>query len=115
MFIGCPHCSLDQLKDWAHRIPEAPAREGRTRSAVLIYYLDSTRCPMAFDGTPEKRKLWQTVPRFTYIWPTSCTWTTLPRTSPVVTCSEQAGCTYTSARYFDEDDLLRIIARGRID
>ena len=33
---------------------------------------------------------------------------------PVVTCSNKLR-TYTSARYFDEDDLLRIIARGRID
>ena len=112
-FIGCPHCSLDQLKDWAHRIPEALAREGRTKVAVLTVVSSAPDVLAAFDGTPEKRKLLATGAKLTYICPLM--YMDNPATDlPVVTCSNKLR-TYTSARYFDEDDLLRIIARGRID
>ncbi len=112
-FIGCPHCSLDQLKDWAHRIPEALAREGRTKVAVPTVVSSAPDVLAAFDGTPEKRKLLATGAKLTYICPLM--YMDNPATDlPVVTCSNKLR-TYTSARYFDEDDLLRIIARGRID
>ena len=112
-FIGCPHCSLDQLKDWAHRIPEALAREGRTRVAVPTVVSSAPDVLAAFDGTPETRKLLATGAKLPYICPLM--YMDNPATDlPVVTCSNKLR-TYTSARYFDEDDLLRIIARGRID
>lgn len=111
-FIGCPHCTLEQLKDWAHRIPAALAAAGRTRVAVPTVVCSAPDVLAAFEGTPERRQLLATGATLTYICPLMYMDNPVTRL-PVVTCSNKLR-TYTSARYFDEDELLGIIARGTI-
>lgn len=112
VFIGCPHCTLAQLKGWALRIPHALLAEGRTQVAVPTVISSAPDVIEEFEKTPEYRLLTSTGTRLTSICPLM--YMDNPATSiPIVTCSNKLR-TYTSARYFDEDELLGIIARGRI-
>jgi predicted aconitase len=111
-FIGCPHCSLEQLVSWAHRIHDALAAAGTSRVRIPTVVCSAPDVLAAFKATPEHDLLLSTGARLTYICPLMYMDNPATKTA-VVTCSNKLR-TYTDARYFDEDELLGIIARGTI-
>ncbi len=111
-FIGCPHCTLDQLKDWTYRLRKACDDAGEKRVRVPTVVSSAPDVLAEFAKYPEHELLLSTGATLTYICPLM--YMDNPMTNlPVITCSNKLR-TYTSARYFDEGDLLAIIARGTI-
>ena len=56
-FIGCPHLSLEQLKDWAHKIDAALTAAGRKKVAVPTVMTTPVAVLDKFNETPEAAML----------------------------------------------------------
>ena len=112
-FIGCPHLSMTQLKDWTNRITSALAERGRTTVAVPTVITTAPAVAEQFKKTEEYAALQKTGAVLSSICALMYMNNPLCGKMPVITCSNKLR-TYTSARYFTEAELLRIIAEGGI-
>lgn len=110
-FIGCPHLSPAQLDSWSDRIDEALRKSGRSRVSIRTVM---TAAPAVMDKFKQsekgKRLLGQGVV-LSHICPLMYMNNPKCGSMPVITCSNKLR-TYTSARYYKEDDLLGMIAGG---
>lgn len=110
-FIGCPHLSPAQLDSWSDRIDEALRKSGRSRVSIRTVM---TAAPAVMDKFKQsekgKRLLGQGV-ILSHICPLMYMNNPKCGSMPVITCSNKLR-TYTSARYYKEDDLLGMIAGG---
>ena len=112
-FIGCPHLSMSQLKDWTGRIIAALAEKGRSTVAVPTVITTAPAVAEQFKKTEEYAALQKTGAVLSSICALMYMNNPLCGKMPVITCSNKLR-TYTSARYFTEDELLSIIAEGGI-
>ena len=112
-FIGCPHLSMSQLKDWTGRIIAALAERGRSTVAVPTVITTAPAVAEQFKKTEEYAALQKTGAVLSSICALMYMNNPLCGKMPVITCSNKLR-TYTSARYFTETELLRIIAEGGI-
>ena len=107
-FVGCPHLTLKQLEDWAEKIHEKLAANG----------LDSVTVPTVFTASPAVIKelnkgkyaymLRSCGVIISYICPLMYMNNPLCKKKAVITCSNKLR-TYTSARFYREDEILDII------
>ena len=90
-FLGCPHMTLEQLKDWTDKITSTgvikefqrtPYAARLKKTGVIVSYI----CPLMFMDNP----LWQG--------------------QPVITSSNKLR-TYTTARFYSNDEILSIITK----
>ena len=110
--IGCPHLSLNQVYHWLDRIDEKLSKLGKKTLPVQTVFLTPTAVIEEFKkdaGAYEKLtgfgiKLSNTCP-IMYMTNPLCA------ARPVLTNSNKAR-TYSTARFFEEDDLLDIITGG---
>lgn len=65
-----------------------------------------------FRGMPEYARLLATGVRLSYICPLMYMNNPMCKTMPVITCSNKLR-TYTSARYYTEDEIAAIISGGK--
>ena len=93
-FVGCPHMSLQQLKDWANAVRQGLEKNGRKKVAVPTVFtvkqsgvVLSYICPLMYMNNPLCKK------------------------KAVITSSNKLR-TYTSARYYTEAEILQIITGG---
>ncbi|MBQ8495246.1 MAG: DUF521 domain-containing protein [Clostridia bacterium] len=110
-FIGCPHLSLEQLKDWAHKIDEALTAAGRKKVAVPTVMTTPVAVLDKFNETPEAAMLKARGVVVSYICPLMYMNNPLAGKMPVITNSNKLR-TYTTARYYKSDELLRQITKG---
>lgn len=110
-FIGCPHLSLEQLKDWAHRLDEALTAAGKKKVAVPTVMTTPEAVLRQFNGTPEAAILKARGVVVSYICPLMYMNNPLAGKMPVITNSNKLR-TYTSARYFRDEQLLERIVKG---
>lgn len=111
-FIGCPHLSLSQLKDWTDRIYDTLLLNGIPRVTVPTVLTASTPVIREFEKTGDAAKLKSCGVVLSYICPLMYMNNPLCKSKPVITCSNKLR-TYTSARYYTEEEILRIITTGR--
>ncbi|MDR3314085.1 MAG: aconitase X catalytic domain-containing protein [Oscillospiraceae bacterium] len=112
-FIGCPHLSLAQLDAWEARFAEELRKQGKTKLAL----------PTVFSAAPEVlehfarenrtayNRLFSYGIRLTSICPLMYMNNPLCSKKPVITNSNKLR-TYTSARYFTDDEITRIAVKG---
>ncbi|HNR89797.1 MAG TPA: aconitase X [Spirochaetota bacterium] len=113
-FIGCPHLSLGQLHLWTDRITAALARAGRPALAVETVLCAPPDVHAAFQhDTRAARRLAGAGAKITSLCPLMYLTNPLMKGKAVVTDSNKLR-TYTSARFFLEDDLLDIITAGAL-
>ena len=110
-FIGCPHLSLAQLHQWTADLSAALAAEGRSKVAIPTVMTAAPAVAKAFRATPEFKKLEATGVVLSSICPLMYMNNPLCGKMPVITCSNKLR-TYTSARYYKEDEILRYISKG---
>ena len=110
-FIGCPHLSLEQLKDWAHRLDDALTAAGKKKVAVPTVMTTPEAVLRQFNGTPEAAILKARGVVVSYICPLMYMNNPLAGKMPVITNSNKLR-TYTSARYFRDEQLLDRIVKG---
>ncbi len=110
-FIGCPHLSLAQLYQWTADLTAALTAEGRSKVAIPTVMTAAPAVAKAFRATSEYKQLEATGVVLSSICPLMYMNNPLCGKMPVITCSNKLR-TYTTARYYREDEILRYISKG---
>ena len=107
-FMGCPHMSLQQLKDWTDKVEEGLRRNGADKVSVPTVFTAAPDVLEAFAKTPYAARLKATGVITSYICPLMYMNNPLSEKMPVITSSNKLR-TYTSARYYTDDEILEQI------
>ena len=107
-FIGCPHMSVQQLKDWTDAIEEKLRANGLSKVTVPTVFTAAPAVIKALEGTVYLDKLATYGVVVSYICPLMYMNNPLCKKKAVITCSNKLR-TYTSARFYREDEILDII------
>ena len=110
-FLGCPHLSLQQMKDWTDRIEEGLAASGKKKVVIPTVLTAAPGVLEAFNQTEYADRLKATGVITSYICPLMYMNNPLCKTMPVITSSNKLR-TYTSARYYKDDEILAAITKG---
>ena len=111
-FVGCPHLSLEQLKEWTENIEAALKNNGRKKITLKTVFTAAPGVLKAFEKTEHAQKLKAMGVITSYICPLMYMNNPLCKKMPVITCSNKLR-TYTSARYYTEEEILEIITGGK--
>ena len=110
-FIGCPHLSLQQLKDWTVRVEEGLKASGNKKVLIPTVFTTAPAVKKEFEKTEYAARLEATGVILSYICPLMYMNNPLAGKMPVITCSNKLR-TYTTARYYTEDEILVKITKG---
>ena len=110
-FIGCPHMSLEQLKTWTVRVEEGLKESGNKKVVIPTVFTASPAVLEAFGKTEFAERLKATGVITSYICPLMYMNNPLCKSMPVITSSNKLR-TYTSARYYTDDEILAEITKG---
>lgn len=107
-FVGCPHMSVQQLKDWTDAIEEKLRANDLRKVTVPTVFTAAPAVIKALNGTVYLDKLATYGVVVSYICPLMYMNNPLCKKKAVITCSNKLR-TYTSARYYTEAEILDII------
>ena len=110
-FVGCPHLSMQQLIDWTDRVEQGLKKSGAKKVAIPTVFTTAPAVKKAFDQTPHAARLKATGVVLSCICPLMYMNNPLAGKRPVITCSNKLR-TYTTARFYTEDEILGKITRG---
>ena len=110
-FMGCPHMSLQQLKDWTDKIEKGLEENGHEKVLVPTVFTAAPAVLKRFEGTPYCQRLKNTGVILSYICPLMYMNNPLSGKMPVITSSNKLR-TYTSARYYTDDEILAQLTKG---
>ena len=110
-FIGCPHLSMEQLKDWTVKVEEKLAKGGKKKVTIPTVFTAAPAVLKAFNETEYADRLKATGIITSYICPLMYMNNPLCKKMPVITSSNKLR-TYTSARYHTDAEILEIITVG---
>ena len=110
-FMGCPHMSLEQLKTWTDRVEEGLKESGNTKVVIPTVFTAAPKVLEQFNKTEYAARLKNTGVITSYICPLMYMNNPLCKTMPVITSSNKLR-TYTSARYYTDDEILTAITKG---
>ena len=110
-FVGCPHLSLAQLKDWTVKIEQGLAANGKKKVTMPTVFTASPGVLEAFEKTEYAARLKATGVITSYICPLMYMNNPLCKKMPVITSSNKLR-TYTSARYYTDGEILKTITGG---
>ena len=111
-FVGCPHLSLEQLKDWTEKLEAALKENGREKVTVNTVFTAAPGVLETFEKTEYAARLKKTGVITSYICPLMYMNNPLCKKMPVITSSNKLR-TYTSARYYTDAEILAIITGGK--
>ncbi|MBR6643805.1 MAG: DUF521 domain-containing protein [Lachnospiraceae bacterium] len=110
-FMGCPHMSLQQLKDWTDKV-EAALRESDNKKVVIpTVFTAAPGVLKEFEKTDYAARLKATGVITSYICPLMYMNNPLCTKMPVITSSNKLR-TYTTARYYTDEEILEQITKG---
>lgn len=107
-FIGCPHLSLSQLIDWTKKVDEKLKEKGRTKVAVPVVLTTAPAVIKEFEKTEYYKILMSRKVILSYICPLMYMNNPLAQKVPTITNSNKLR-TYTSAKYYRDEEILEII------
>ena len=110
-FVGCPHMSLQQLKDWTVAVEEGLKAAGHTKVRIPTVFTTAPAVKKAFEETEYAKRLEAAGVILSYICPLMYMNNPLCGSMPVITCSNKLR-TYTTARYYTEAEILEKITKG---
>ena len=108
-FVGCPHLTLEQLRNWTEKLSDALRQQGRLTVAVPTVFTAAPAVLKAFENTVEGYKLQSMGVILSYICPLMYMNNPLCKKKAVITSSNKLR-TYTSARYYTDAEILDILA-----
>ena len=112
-FVGCPHLSLTQLKDWTVAIEEELKKNGKKKVTIKTVFTAAPGVLEAFEKTEYAARLKATGVITSYICPLMYMNNPLCKKMPVITSSNKLR-TYTSARYYTDAQILKTITGGKL-
>ena len=110
-FMGCPHMTLQQLEDWTVRVEEGLKAAGNSRVTIPTVFTSAPAVIREFEKTEYAAKLKATGIVLSYICPLMYMNNPLSKKMPVITSSNKLR-TYTSARFYLDDEILKMITGG---
>ena len=110
-FMGCPHMSLQQLKDWTDKVEASLKEHGNEKVVIPTVFIAPKAVLAEFEKTEYAPILKATGVITSYICPLMYMNNPLCKTMPVITSSNKLR-TYTSARYYTDDEILLAITKG---
>ena len=110
-FMGCPHMSLQQLMDWTDKVEASLKAAGNARVVIPTVFTAAPAVLKEFEKTPYAPRLKATGVITSSICPLMYMNNPLAGKMPVITSSNKLR-TYTTARYYTDDEILRQITKG---
>lgn len=110
-FVGCPHLSLEQLKEWTVKLEESLKANGKKKVVIPTVFTAAPAVLRAFGETEYAERLKNTGVITSYICPLMYMNNPLCKKMPVITSSNKLR-TYTSARYYTDAEILVAITGG---
>ena len=110
-FMGCPHMSLQQLKDWTDNVEAGLKEAGNKKVVIPTVFTASSAVLKEFEKTEYAARLKATGVITSYICPLMYMNNPLCKSMPVITSSNKLR-TYTTARYYTDDEILAQITKG---
>ena len=108
-FVGCPHLSLSQLQSWTAALLAALKTAGRIRLAIPTVFTAAPAVAAEFRQSPDAGALKKAGAVVSSICPLMYMNNPLCGKMPVITNSNKLR-TYTSSRYYTDDEILKKIA-----
>ena len=110
-FMGCPHMSLEQLKSWTDKVEAALKEAGNKKVIIPTVFTAAPAVLEEFGKTEYAARLKATGVITSYICPLMYMNNPLSGKMPVITSSNKLR-TYTTARYYTDDEILEQITKG---
>ena len=110
-FVGCPHMSMEQLKDWTARVDAGLKASGCRKVTIPTVFTTAPAVRKEFEKTAEYKRLTEMGVVLSSICPLMYMNNPLAGKMPVITCSNKLR-TYTTARFYTEDEILTKITKG---
>ncbi len=111
-FIGCPHLSMEQLKDWTNRVEKGLAESGKKKVQIPTVFTTAPGVKKAFLETEDAKRLEKMGVVLSDICPLMYMNNPLCKAMPVITCSNKLR-TYTTSRFYTEEEILGKITGGK--
>ncbi|MEE1322089.1 MAG: aconitase X [Acutalibacteraceae bacterium] len=111
-FVGCPHLSLQQLKDWTDNIEAELKKNGNKTVTIPTVLTAAPKVLEAFYKTEYAARLKATGVITSYICPLMYMNNPLCKKMPVITSSNKLR-TYTTSRYYTDAEILSMITGGK--
>ena len=110
-FIGCPHLSLQQLKEWTDNVCDGLKKSGKKKVTIPTVFTAAPAVCDEFNKTEYAAKLAATGVTLSYICPLMYMNNPLAKMGRVITNSNKLR-TYTTSRYYTSEEILDIITKG---
>ncbi|MBR5514867.1 MAG: DUF521 domain-containing protein [Clostridia bacterium] len=110
-FMGCPHMSLEQLKSWTDKVEAGLRKSGKKKVVIPTVFTAAPGVLEEFNKTDYAKRLSDTGVITSYICPLMYMNNPLCGKMPVITSSNKLR-TYTTARYYTDDEILAQITKG---
>lgn len=110
-FMGCPHMTLQQLKDWTVNVEKGLKIAGNKKVKIPTVFTSAPDVICEFKKTEYAARLDATGIILSYICPLMYMNNPLSKKMPVITSSNKLR-TYTSARFYLDDEILKMITKG---
>ena len=111
-FVGCPHLSLEQLKQWTVNIETELKKNGKKEVVIDTVLTAAPAVLEAFNKTEYAARLKACGVIASYICPLMYMNNPLCKSMPVITSSNKLR-TYTTSRYYKDAEILQIITGGK--
>ena len=111
-FVGCPHLSLQQLKDWTDNIEASLRKNGQKKVTIPTVLTAAPKVLEQFYKTEYAARLKATGVITSYICPLMYMNNPLCKAMPVITSSNKLR-TYTTSRYYRDEEILSMITGGK--
>jgi len=109
-FVGCPHMSMEQLIQWTLRVEAGLNASGRKKVLIPTVFTTAPAVKEKFDRTEYAKRLEKTGVILSCICPLMYMNNPLCGSMNVITSSNKLR-TYTTARYYTEDEILAKITK----
>ena len=110
-FMGCPHMSYQQLVSWTEKLEKGLQENGNKKVLVPTVFTASPGVLKKFEQTEYASKLKSMGVIVSYICPLMYMNNPLCGKMPVITSSNKLR-TYTTARYYTDDEILLQLTKG---
>lgn len=107
-FMGCPHMTLNQIVEWTDRLERELQAAGRTKVSVPTVFTAAPGVLEEFSKLLQALRLENMGVTTSYICPLMYMNNPLAKAMPVITSSNKLR-TYTSARYYTDDQICDIL------
>jgi len=111
--VGCPHLSLSQLISWTQRVECALKESGEAKVVIPTVFAAAPAVIKEFNRTEYAEKLSTAGVVMSYICPAMFMSNPECGKTPVITSSNKLR-TYSSARYYTDDEILSKITKGAV-